>query len=218
MEDSYVAARNFNNDVQELTDKELKDVKFDFDKIVTLDITRLNEQYQAKAFVYHSVKNFYVQIKRYDEQKKTYLCKPKLGEGGDDEKAQEDIEATQDELTDRIMVNIRILTEETTLSGNLQVGIHDKIANLSEYYSGKNKNSLVPIYKGELLKGDETFLKKFVKSGDNFILIAGSLEAKMWKRFPRMETGDYFYMSETYYDAVMFKPKKNIYFLGFGLL
>ena len=33
-----------------------------------------------------------------------------------------------------------------------------------------------------------------------------------------METGDYFYMSETYYDAVMFKPKKNCYFLGFGFL
>ena len=25
-------------------------------------------------------------------------------------------------------------------------------------------------------------------------------------------------MSETYWDAVMFKPKKDIYFLGFGLL
>jgi hypothetical protein len=33
-----------------------------------------------------------------------------------------------------------------------------------------------------------------------------------------VEPGDYFYMSESYYDAVMFRPKKNIYFLGFGLL
>ena len=138
MEDNFVAVRNFNNDVQELAEKDLKDVKFDFDKIVTLDINRQNEQYQPKSFVYHSVKNYYVQIKRYDESKKTYLCKPKLGEEGDEDKAQEDVEATQEELTDRIVVNIRILTEEIQTSGQLQVGINDKIANLKEYFNGKN--------------------------------------------------------------------------------
>ncbi len=57
-----------------------------------------------------------------------------------------------------------------------------------------------------------------MKSGENFVLLSGSFQAKKWSRFPRVEPGDYFYMSESYYDAVMFRPKKNIYFLGFGLL
>jgi hypothetical protein len=104
------------------------------------------------------------------------------------------------------------------MSGVIQVGINDKIGNLKDYYNGKNSNQLVALYKGELIKNEETFFKKLIKSGENFFLVAGTLEAKMWKRFPRMETSDYFYMSDTYYDAVMFKPKKNIYFLGFGFL
>ena len=49
-------------------------------------------------------------------------------------------------------------------------------------------------------------------------MMSGSFEAKKWKRFPRMEPGDYFYMSDTYMDAVIFKPKTDIYFLGFGLM
>jgi hypothetical protein len=55
-----------------------------------------------------------------------------------------------------------------------------------------------------------------VKANENFILISGSFEAKRWRRFPKLEMGDYFYMSDTYYDAVIFKPKKDVYFLGFG--
>lgn len=57
-----------------------------------------------------------------------------------------------------------------------------------------------------------------VKQGEQFILISGSFEAKRWKRFPKVEFNSYFYMSDSYYDAVMFKPKRDIYFLGFGFL
>lgn len=48
--------------------------------------------------------------------------------------------------------------------------------------------------------------------------MSGGFEAKSWKRFKRVEPGDYFYMSDTYFDAVVFKPKKDVYFLGFGFL
>jgi hypothetical protein len=102
MEDNFVAVRNFTYDVVEQSEANLKDWKYEFDKVVTLDINRVNEQYPAKAFAYLATRNIYVQIKRFDEARKIYICKPKLGEGGDDEKAQEDIEATQEELTDRI--------------------------------------------------------------------------------------------------------------------
>lgn len=63
---------------------------------------------------------------------------------------------------------------------------------------------------------DETFCKKSIKSGETLLLISGSFEAKVWKRFPNIEYGDYFYMNETYYDAVCFVPNTDIYFLGFG--
>jgi hypothetical protein len=100
----------------------------------------------------------------------------------------------------------------------LQVGIHDKICSLKDYFNVKGGGSLSTIYKGEIVKADETFFKRLIKSGELFLLISGSFEGKRWKRFPKAETSDYFYMSETYYDAVIFKPKCDVYFLGFGLL
>jgi hypothetical protein len=39
----------------------------------------------------------------------------------------------------------------------------------------------------------------------------------MWIRFPEFYYTDYFYMNTTYYDAVVFVPKKNIVFFGWGL-
>ena len=69
-----------------------------------------------------------------------------------------------------------------------------------------------------MIKGDDTYLKRLVKAGEHFILISGSFEAKKWKRFPKIEVHDYFYMSDNYPDAIAFRPKKNVYFLGFGFL
>lgn len=74
------------------------------------------------------------------------------------------------------------------------------------------------IYRGEIIKTDDTYLKRLIKSGERFILISGAFEVKKWKRFPKMEIEDYFYMSDTYYDAMIFKPVSDIYFLGFGLM
>jgi hypothetical protein len=58
-----------------------------------------------------------MQIKKYDETRKVYVCKPKLGEEGEAEddksKDKEDIEASHEELSDQIVINIRILTEDT---------------------------------------------------------------------------------------------------------
>ncbi len=73
------------------------------------------------------------------------------------------------------------------------------------------------IYKGEVIKKDETFLKKSILQDSSFLLLSGSLEVIKWKRFRNLETSDYFYMSDTYFDAVVFKPKIDVYFLGFGL-
>ena len=98
------------------------------------------------------------------------------------------------------------------------MNINERMTNLKEYVSGKSAGTLTTIYKGEVVQSDDTYLKRSVKQGENFLLISGSLDVKLWKRFPRIEHGDYFYMSDSYWDAVAFKPTKDIYFLGFGVL
>lgn len=171
-----------------------------------------------------------MQIKKYDEVKKIYLCKPKDDNvalsGIIGKKKQEtaaaagggDVELRQEELSDQISVRVRLITEESQMSAVLQVGIHDKITSLKDYFSVKGCGALNTIFKGEIIKTDETFFKRMVKSNEKFFLINGSFEAKKWKRFPKFEHSDYFYMSDSYYDAVIFKPKMDIYFLGFGFL
>ena len=78
---------------------------------------------------------------------------------------------------------------------------------------------MTTIYHGELIKDDDTYLKLLVKSGDRFILINdGALDAKKWRRFKKVEDVDSFIISDTGYDAIAFKPKSDIYFLGFGVL
>jgi hypothetical protein len=74
------------------------------------------------------------------------------------------------------------------------------------------------VFKGDLIKKEDTYLKKLVKSGDNLLLISGSFVAIKYKRFPRFVTDDYFHMSDTYWDAIKIKPNVDIYLLGFGLM
>lgn len=51
-----------------------------------------------------------------------------------------------------------------------------------------------------------------------FFLISGNLVAQKWRRFGRLVLNDYFYMSETYWDAVKFTPKMDVFILGFALM
>ena len=89
---------------------------------------------------------------------------------------------------------------------------------MKEFYQGKGAANMMPIFKGEVIKGDDTFMKRQVKFCENFILVCGGFEAIKFNRFGRLESGDYFYMSDTYFDAIAFRPKKDVYFLGFGFL
>jgi len=89
---------------------------------------------------------------------------------------------------------------------------------MKDFFTMKNAKGLSVLYRDEQIKGDETYLKRLIKSGEQFILLSGSFEAKKWNRFGKTENGDYFYMSDTQYDGVVFKPKNDIYFLGFGLM
>lgn len=228
MSDQYLAVRNYSIDNRELEADKLKDVKFEVDKLVLPNITSFidfpTQQYQTRGHVYHLGRQAYVQIKKYDEARKIYVVRAKdevqpastsLKKTKSDQGV--DVECTHEEISDQIEVKVRVLTSDNQLSGFIQVGIHEKIANLKDYFGHiKNSGSLTSIYNEEIVKADDTFFKRQIKYGESFLLISGAFEAKKWKRFNKIEPGDYFYMSDTYYDAIIFKPKMDVYYLGFG--
>ncbi len=115
-----------------------------------------------------------------------------------------------EELSDQITVSVRIITEDSQLNAQIQISINEKLSFLKDCLGGTKSSGLSIIYKGEIAGADDTFIKRSVKQGDNFLLIGGSYEAKVWKRFPRVESGDYFYMSDTYYDAVAFRAQRDV--------
>lgn len=80
--------------------KELKTMSFETDKLINENLTPQIDKYLPKSFVYHE-KHGYLQIKKYDEEKKIYVCKVKKPEQEGDEmrKEQEEVEATQEEIS-----------------------------------------------------------------------------------------------------------------------
>lgn len=89
--------------------------------------------------------------------------------------------------------------------------------NLKDFFSSKDGAPNI-IYKGDVLKKEDTYVKRMVPHLATFVLFTGELIAKRWKRFQRIEMNDYYYMSESYWDAVQFKPKIDVHILGFAVL
>lgn len=54
----------------------MKDDKFDFDKIISSNLSTVTNQYQPRQILY-TEKEGYVIIKKYDDTKKIYTCKVK---------------------------------------------------------------------------------------------------------------------------------------------
>jgi hypothetical protein len=68
---------------------------------------------------------------------------------------------------------------------------------------------------------DVTFIQENVLDGAKLALIQASscAEPIMWKRFSHIYYNDYYNLRVTpSFDAVCFKPKRNVYFHGFGLI
>jgi hypothetical protein len=167
--------------------------------------------------VYHE-QHGYLQVKKFDEARQIYTLKVKQQEEGEKQaKEQEEVEAKHEELSDSIIVNARILIEEKQIVARLQVNINDFLGNLKDFYTFKG-GAFNVIYNGDVVKKEDTYLKKLVMSNASFFLISGSFVAKRWKRFGRIVTTDYFYMSDSYWDAIVFKPKIDIFLLGFSVL
>ena len=51
--DEMIAVRNYSYDVKELLNAELKDAKFDFDKVVTANINHFPDTFNSKAILYY---------------------------------------------------------------------------------------------------------------------------------------------------------------------
>jgi len=103
----------------------------------------------------------------------------------------------------------------------LTVGIDDKVSTILETFEAMGESVDFITHNGKLLKNPEdlTLAKLFADSSSKFVAIVGKGESKIvrWVRFPKMYLTDYYYMNTRYYDAVVFKPKMNIQFHGFGV-
>lgn len=91
--------RNYSHDMRELKTEQLKDWETDFEKIVTSNINTFidhgnGQSYSVRAYVYHHGVNKYVQIKKFDDARKVYICRIK------GEEKVGDIEGTIDEISD----------------------------------------------------------------------------------------------------------------------
>ena len=74
------------------------------------------------------------------------------------------------------------------------------------------------IYKGEIIKKEDTFVKKHVLSQkSSFLLIPGGFSASKFKRFTGAYSTSFWYMSESVWDSLIFIPTVNVYLLGFGM-
>ena len=68
---------------------------------------------------------------------------------------------------------------------------------------------------------DHTFVKKLIVDGTKFGIICQGSGAGgpciKWCRFLNAITTDYYYLSKSAFDAVIFVPKRNVMFHGFGI-
>jgi hypothetical protein len=65
----------------------------------------------------------------------------------------------------------------------MQVNINENISNIKNFFKFKGEAFQV-IYNGELVKKEDTYLKKLVPSQKaTLLLLSGSLTAVKWKRF-----------------------------------
>jgi hypothetical protein len=99
MDEGYIGARNYSMDVKEKNQEQLKEWKTEFEKVVTPNINTFidhesGQSYAVRSHAYHLSLNKYVNIKRYDDSRKIYICRFK----GDDKAG--DIDVPIDNLSD----------------------------------------------------------------------------------------------------------------------
>lgn len=67
---------------------------------------------------------------------------------------------------------------------------------------------------------EKSYYKMFIKNEQVLALTSneeGIGKPKRWRRFEQVRRDDYRYLERDYADAVVFVPKKDIWFFGFGI-
>jgi hypothetical protein len=127
-----------------------------------------------------------------------------------------------EDLTKHILVSISHLKEKTSDNAAIfRVSINDKLSKMMQILEQDGVDGAL-IYNGKLIENpnDTTFAKQFVKNGDKFALVRGAVSMKpiMWQRFSEQDLNNDYIWLETYrWEAVIFVPRVNVMFFGFGL-
>ena len=134
-----------------------KDVPKDFKSfeefegtLLSEDVTKLEkktfidaktkQRFELKTIVYAPKLQRYVQLKKFDDSKLSYLCRViETSTNEDKKKAEREEDIGQDDLTKEITVFINVLNPNTIKNINdtltLKVNINDKISKISDTYS-----------------------------------------------------------------------------------
>jgi len=101
----------------------------------------------------------------------------------------------------------------------IKVSISDPISKIYEVFS-QDKISGSLMNNGKVIQNpkDLTFAKAFIHEGSKFGMLSGVssvMKPLKWTRFKDKSSGAW-HISESSTDAVVFIPKRDIYFLGFG--
>ena len=104
----------------------------------------------------------------------------------------------------------------------LKVSINDKLDKILTLFKKDGIDGYL-VNNGKLIEKDqmeESFAKLHICQNDRFAIVSTtkSITPLRWIRFPEFYLTDYFYMNTRYWDAMVFKPKCRVYFLGYGML
>ena len=102
----------------------------------------------------------------------------------------------------------------------LKVNINEKLSKINDIFALDNYGGFM-MQGGKLINSPDetTFQKSFTKDLSKFAVVCSdsSKAASKWCRFPEYYLTDYYYMNTRYWDAVVFIPKRNVIFHGFGV-
>mmetsp|Transcript_18089 Transcript_18089/g.30880 ORF Transcript_18089/g.30880 Transcript_18089/m.30880 type:complete len:198 (+) Transcript_18089:464-1057(+) len=144
----------------------------------------------------------------------------------------EDLLLDQEDLLQQISVYVKVISSDAYLKDSrkltqgpmddlacFKVQLNDKIDKIVGMYALQEKSGFL-VYDGKVIQTPQevTFLKKLIPHKARIALVShSSSKCQQWVRFPEFYYTDYYYMNTRYYDAVVFIPKRTVYFFGFGI-
>jgi hypothetical protein len=76
--------------------------------------------------------------------------------------------------------------------------------------------SLGVLHRGEIVKAEDTFVKRQVREGECVVLVKSEQKIMRWHRFTKYHHESSMVLYQNQWDALAFIPKVDITLLGFG--